>query len=170
MNTVPIPISDPIASPARKEFIERKQRDPLEGKVTQPWVDYFTQQGDAQSTSPSRIAQIPLYHLDLSVSPTEMAGVGVTGGAYRINYYARIMRPGAVSSSLIVTFDWTDLGVACSFSGAAMTGNTVTTLQSETLLVEVDNLSPIRYSTTYASVGVPSMEYKLMIVLEAIWT
>jgi hypothetical protein len=168
MNPVPIPLSDPIARPPRKEYVERKQRDPQEGQITQPWVDYFTDQGQTQTLAPTRQATVELTGQSASIGATDLTGGTFSAGLYRVTYYARVTQAATTSSSLTVTLDWNEGGVTPSFSGAAMTGNTTTTVQSETQLVEIANLSAIRYSTTYASVGFTVMLYKLSVVVEQV--
>lgn len=165
-NPVPIPISDAISRPRRDEFARRNQRDPQEGMVTQPWIDYFTDQGLAVSEAARLQTTVTLTAQGASVAATDMTDGTFSAGFYRVSYYARITQAATTSSSLTVTIDWTEGGVSPSFSGAAMTGNTVTTVQSETQMLYIDALSPIRYSTAYASVGGTPMQYSLRLVLE----
>jgi len=165
-NVVPIPLQDPIAQPARIEFVKRGQKDPKEGTVTQAWLDWFTSQSDSLSASSTRINTVPLTTQFAAIAPTDFSGANLSAGLYRISYYARITQAAGVNSSLTVTFDWTDGGVSPSFSGAAITGNTTTTFQSATFPIHIDSLSPVRYSTAYVSVGAPVMQYALYIFLE----
>lgn len=95
-------------------------------------------------------------------------GAAVAPGIYRVSFYARITRPGTVSSSLTVTLSWTDGGVACTKSFTAITGNTTGTTGSETYLVRSDSGTNVSYSTTYASVGATTMTYDLVVELESI--
>ena len=44
----------------------------------------------------------------------------------------------------------------------------ITTGQTQTSLVAVDNASPVTYATTYSSSGAPAMQYALDITLEAV--
>lgn len=166
-NIVPIPIQDAISQPTREEFVKRGQRDPKEGLVTQPWVDYFTSQGQLTGDAPARIKTVQLTTQSAAIGATDFSGATLSSGLYRVSYYARITTPDGVSSSLTVTFDWTDGGATPSFSGAAITGNTVTSYQSETKLIHIDSLSPIRYSTAYASNTPGAMKYMLSFALES---
>lgn len=164
LNVVPLPTQDPIAHIRRPEFRDRK--DPREGQVTQPWVDYFTALGTSQEASPIRIAQVGVTAQSASIAATDMSNGNLSGGFYAVSFYARITQAATTSSSLEVIVDWTEGGLAQSHTFAAITGNTVTSLLSDGLpLILVDPLSPIRYSTTYASVGGTVMQYELYIVL-----
>jgi len=164
LNQVPIPLSDPIARPKRAQY--GKGVDPQEGHLTDAWTAWFTQLTQTTEGSPQRVASVTLTAQAASIGATDMSTGALSAGLYRISYYARITQAATTSSSLTVTLDWTDGGVSPSFSGAAMTANTVTTFQSETKIIKVDALSPIRYSTTYASVGATPMQYALRVVLE----
>jgi hypothetical protein len=165
VNIVPLPSSDPIAQVKRKEFIENEENDPLEGKVTQPWIDYFTANGQSLSNTTTLLNSATLTAQTASIGATDLAGGGLTAGFYMLMYYARITRAAGINSSLTVTLDWTDAGQACAFSGAAMVLNVVTQFQSGIQVFPSDNVSPIRYSTTYATAGAPTMEYKIVVKL-----
>lgn len=86
-------------------------------------------------------------------------------GIYRLTYYARITTAASVSSSLTVSFGWTESTVTLAGSGSAITGNTVTTIASGSILVRVDASSTPTYSTTWASVGTPGA-YRLDLICE----
>jgi hypothetical protein len=51
-------------------------------------------------------------------------------------------------------------------SGAAMTGNTTTTVQNATQVLQIDGSTPVTYATTYASSGATAMVYELTVLLE----
>ena len=166
-SVIPPPISDPIARPKRPNF--KDGRDPQEGLVGKVWGEYFLQTAQASEAVPARAGtSIVITSQSAAVSPTDFSGGSLRAGLYRINYYARITTAASVSSSLTVTFDWTDGGVACSFSGAAMTGNTTSTVQSGVYVIRIDGLSPVRYSTAYVSNAAGEMRYSLSVVLEAL--
>ena len=136
--------------------------------LTAPWLDYFTAQSNLISQMPARIQTVSVAQQSASIGATDMSNGSLSAGLYLIQYYARITQAATTSSSLEVVFDWTDGGVTPVYTGAAMTGNTTSTFQSGSLMVEVDALSPIRYSTIYASVGGTVMEYKLVVVLSEV--
>lgn len=101
-----------------------------------------------------------------SIASTSL-GIGtLSAGLWRVSYYARITQAAGTSSSLTVTLGWIDGGISLTSAGAAITGNTTSTTQSGTITVRVDNAGPITFSTTYASVGAPSMSYRISIVAE----
>lgn len=168
LNDTPIPVDDPIAQPKRPQFKDRP--DPFEGHITRPWVDYFTSQGTATTQSPSRIASAAASSQTGSIGAVDISDGLLAAGLYRFTYYASITRAAGVSSSLAVTLDWTDGGNAKAFTGAAITANAVTASQSGSQLIRIDAASPVRYSTTYASVGAPTMAYALDVILERIPT
>lgn len=164
-NNTPIPINDPIARVPREQFRPPGRRDPLEGMLTDTWQIYFDQQSQVLQNAPARVATVEVEQQSASIGATDISGGVLNAGLYQVQYYARITLPNGISSSLTVTIDWTDGGVAQSFSGAAMTGNTTTTWQDRTLFFRIDALSPIRYSTTYATGAGAPMEYRLDVAL-----
>lgn len=107
-----------------------------------------------------------LVNQEASISPVSLPIGAVPDGVYRLSWYARITRAASTSSSLTVTFQWSDTGVAISGGGAAITGNTTTTVQSGVATVNADSDTPISYSTTYASVGGTTMQYSLVLLAE----
>lgn len=140
-----------------------------DGKMTPRWYVYFRDQNVLVDATPqSVIPPLELTAQAASIGTTALPTATLAPGLYRATYYARITQAATSSSSLEVTLTWTDGAVACSFTGAAITGNAVTDLQSDTLLIEIDQASPISYSTTYATSGATAMLYKLSIVLEVI--
>jgi hypothetical protein len=166
LNNVPIPLGDPIARRKRAQFGDRE--DPNEGILTDPWARWFDQLNLLLESTPSRIKTFQITNQGASIPPTDLSGGTLSGGLYRVSYYARITQAASTSSTLTVTIDWIDGGITPSYSGAAITGNTVFTNQSGTLLIKVDDLSPIRGSTTYGSVGGTPMLYAISVTLEEI--
>lgn len=168
LGNAPIPISDPIARAKRRDRFTEKQDDPLEGTMSDAWVDYISRLVQTVQSSSTRINSASLIDQSASISATDMSGGGLKTGLYRVTYHARITKAAGVSSSLQVTLSWTDGGIAQSQSGAAITGNTTATLQSGTFLIHIDTASPVRYATTYASNPAATMTYRLDVILEII--
>jgi len=103
-----------------------------------------------------------------AIGATPLPLASVTAGRYRIAFYTRVTTPDGVSSSLTITLGWTDGGIACTQSGAAMTGNAVTTTQSGSIMIQSDANAPITYSVAYASNTPNQMAYRLSVVVEAL--
>ena len=169
MASPPIPLQDAIAKP-RKRGLRPEEKDYNEGRITDAWVKYFQDQTNTFSTSPNRVGSAQLTTQAASISTTSVSTASLPAGLYRLSYYARISRAATVSSSLIVTLGWTDDAVTVTASGVAMIGNTTATAQGASFMVEIDQASPIVYSTTYASVGGTTMQYKLDVVVEQMLT
>jgi hypothetical protein len=156
----PFPVEDPIAQlPA-----------PLKqwGRLTEKWIDWFTTLGTQQNATSQRVRTVTLVDQSASIGATSIPTGALSAGLYRVTTYARITRAATTSSSLTVTIGWVESTIALTLSGAAMTGNTVTTVQTNTYLLRVDASSPLTYSTTYASVGGTTMQYRLDVVLERV--
>ena len=80
--------------------------------------------------------------------------------------FRSITTAATTSSSLTVTVGWTEGAVPLTVSGAAMTGNTTTTVQNATQVLQVDGSTPVTYATTHASSGATAMVYELTVLLE----
>lgn len=166
LNSAPPPLGDPIAR-RKRPFYGPRDADPLEGLLGRAWEDYFLTRDQVISQGPTRLFLIELSAQSGSIGATDLTDGAISGGSYRLSYEARITQAAGALSSLDIEFDWTDEGVPQIHTAGSIVGNTTNTRQSETIILRSDPATPIRYTTTYASVGVPSMEYRLDIFLEA---
>lgn len=89
-------------------------------------------------------------------------------GVYRVSWTLRVTQAATVSSSLTVTIGYTDAGVVLSVAGAAVTGNTVTTVQSGSVLLRSDAASPVTFAVAYGSVGATPLLYKIDVTCEQV--
>jgi len=158
----PLPYGDPIGT----WTAPNKKKIPV--NVTDSWERSLSAFTDHVTNTAVQLAAVQLTEQSASIAATAIPISNVTTGIYRLSYYARISRAAGTSSSLTVTLQWTDGGVVCSTSGAAMTGNTTTTFQTGHLLLGIDSATSVRYSTTYASAGAPTMQYKLTWIVEQV--
>lgn len=85
----------------------------------------------------------------------------------RVSWVLRITQAATVSSSATVTIAWTDGGQAMSSSGAAVTGNTVSSGQSGSVLVRRDRRTDVTVALAYSSTGATPMQYDLDVITEA---
>jgi hypothetical protein len=104
----------------------------------------------------------------------QSAAIGATalttgaGGVYRISWMIRITQAASGSSAATVTIAYTDGGVNLTQSGAAVTGNTPTTVQSDMLLVRADAGTAVTYAVAYSSSGATPMQYTLSLAVEQV--
>ncbi|MCC6417228.1 MAG: hypothetical protein IT429_03150 [Gemmataceae bacterium] len=148
-----LPIGEPLTS--------------AQGILRLPWIIYFRNQADAVANTPQQTTSpVSVAGSTASIGITPIPSDPLAPGLYRVTWYARIVTAAGVSSSLTVTISWTDGGIACSTSGAALNGNTVASAQSETRMARIDQATPISYATTYASNPAAAMAYDLVIIVE----
>jgi hypothetical protein len=148
------PADHPLAPKLPKAFINPR------------WQRYLSDSRDESVLKPTRRAIARYVNQAGAIGVTPLP-IGIpNAGLWRISYYVRITTPGTISSSLEVTFLWDDEGVTVPLTGAAIVGNTITTVQFGTLPIDVDADTPISVSTTYASAGATPMQYKLTITAE----
>lgn len=150
-----------FSPPLSAQFVGR------EGHLSDPWARWFGQLQETLKSYPTKRRVVSLSAQTKEITATDLGPGGLAAGLYRVEYYARITTAAGVSSSLTVTFAWTDGGVAQSWSGAAMTGNTTATNQSGALLIRIDKATAVNYSATYASAGGggADMQYSLDMAL-----
>jgi len=142
--------------------------DPLDDKkkLSPIWEKWFRTLREWVNETAPRVGSVAVTGQAAAIGSTDIAASTLRAGTYRISYYARITQAATTSSSLTVTIGWTDRGVACAYSGAAVTGNTTATTQSGSFIVVVDGGTAITYQTAYASVGGQVMTYALDIRVE----
>ena len=163
--------SIPIA-PTKSSLIEINKRDPLRNRpffMSTEWSNWIQQSLVPRAEGSAQVsATLPLTGKAASIGTTPIPMTAVQPGLYRVSWYLRITQAATVSSSIQVTLGWTDGAINCTRSGAAVTGNTTNTTQSGSELIRIDGVTPINYSTTYASVGATPMQYRLDLVVELV--
>jgi hypothetical protein len=158
-----------IAPPPLQSFLmDRDASGRWNGLMTRAWVSWLTALVSRLQQAAGVLNVVSLTDQSAAISPTDVAVQSIATGLYRLTWYARITRAATTNSSLTVTIGWTDGTVSCTTSGAAITGNTTTTIQSGTVLVQADSASPLTYSTAYSSTGATSMQYALSVVTEQV--
>ncbi len=140
----------------------------ISGRVTQAMRYWLLSVVDRVNAGPQIMATVSASTQGASISATSFPILSVSPGLYRLSMSSRISRAATTSSSLTVTFGWTDDTVSCTTSSAAMTGNTTATVGSLTTLVRVDDGSTITYATSFASSGGTTMQYSLDLSCEQI--
>jgi hypothetical protein len=142
-------------------------RNSISGRVTQAMRYWLLALADRVNTTPNLVASATGSTQSASISATALAIPSVLPGLYRLSMAARITRAASTSSSLTVTFGWTQ-AVACTAASAAITGNTTATTGTFSVLVRVDQDSSVTYATTYASSGGTAMQYRFDVTCEQI--
>lgn len=165
----PMPAQDPIAQRRDwKNYPKPVERDPNEGLITDAWVKWLQFSQDTLQATPRIFTNVIETDQAASISTTPFPNAQISGGLYRLSYSAQITQASAGTSSLTISFLWTSQdGTSQVATSAAMTGNTLTTVQSGSIVINSEVNAPISYSTTYASLGgPPDMEYTVSFVME----
>jgi len=146
--------------------VERPVRQQsITGRVTQAMRYWLLSLADRINRTPEVLQTVSLTDKSASLSATTISVLSLAPGVYRLSAAARITTAASTSSSLTLTFSWTQ-AVACTVSGAALTGNTTATTGSLVAIVRADEASALKYSTTYASSGGTAMVYRLDVCVE----
>lgn len=162
------PVDEQATLAARVKTIEDRIRQPY--YMAKTWLLWMmdTLLASVQA-SPQILKTVALpagQHASIGATPIPLGSVAA--GIYRVSYYARITSPDGVASSLTVALGWTESTIAQSISGAAMTGDSVTTVQTGSALIVVDASSAITYATTYTSNTPAKMQYRLTVTAEKV--
>ncbi len=137
--------------------------------VSGDWYRWLSQLTSAIGSTPTTFSsQIALTNQNAAIATSNIPLPALNAGNYLVMTYARITTADGVASSLTVTAGWTETGVPLTLSGAAMTGDTIGTVQSNAWMVNVDGSTPISYRTTYSSSTAGKMHYTLRIVVQAV--
>lgn len=137
-------------------------------KPTATFLEWTTALLADVDASPARLHTVSVTGQNAAIGTTTIPTAALAAGLYRVSTYARILQAATTSSSLTVSIGFTESAINLSMSGAAMTGNTTGTVQSNVWLIRIDAASPITFSTAYASSGATVMIYRLDVVLEQV--
>ena len=167
MNQPNMPVQDPLVN--NRDWVKYPkptQTDPNEGLMSDPWIKWNQFNTDTVQSTPKIGIIASATNQSASVGTTPFQPGSFSSGLYRATYYFRVTRAAGTSSALSVSFLWTDGAVSCSVASVSVTGNTTSTTDSKTFMMLVDANTPISWSTTYASVGAPTMTYSISLTLE----
>lgn len=117
------------------------------------WGLWFSNLVVAVNRTPQEWGDVELTEQQATISATavNLPLIPSQTARYRLTYYLRKTQAAPTASSATVTLGWTDGGIACSRTFAALTTNTTASIQSNTLLVRSDTGTPITYAVAYAS-------------------
>ena len=139
----------------------------ITGRVTQAMRYWLLSLADRLNRTPEVVQTVTLTTQTASLGATTISVLSLPEGVYRLSAAARITTAASSSSSLTLTFGWTQ-GVACTASSAAITGNTTATTGSFVVMARADEATALTYATTYASSGGTAMVYRIDVVVEQV--
>lgn len=160
----PVPWQTPVIQ------LDPQTSKPLPGfTMGKEWGNWlFTSVVQQIANAPSILPAVSLTGQSASIATTPIPLPSLATGAYRLSYYAEITTAAVTSSSLTIAVTFTHNSKTLTFTGAAMTGNTTTTIQTNIWTFLIDAASPVSYTVTYASNGAAEMKYQLYMLLEAV--
>jgi len=151
----------------RVSDLETQMRRPL--YMAKTWLLWFinTLQPAVQSSS-QVLKVVTLTAQSATIGLTAVPLGSLSAGLYRVSYYARITNPDGVSSSLTIALGWTESAESLSLSGAPITGDSITSVQTGVAVIQSDASGAITYGATYASNTPAKMQFTLIVVVERI--
>jgi hypothetical protein len=93
--------------------------------------------------------------------------VAPAAGLYRISYYHDITQAATSSSATQLTLGWTSNAGAETKTGSSLTGNSLTTYDQGSVIIQVAS-GNITYAATYSSTGATPMKFGLAIRVDKI--
>lgn len=140
-----------------------------DGRISEPWRVYFRDQDAAVGTTTvTTVPPVQLVDQTASIGTTAIPTPALPAGLYQVNTFAHVTTAAGVSSSLQVTISFTQNGIALTRTGTAQTGNTTATIDINSWVIQIDENTPISYSTTYASNAAAAMKYLLTVSLQTV--
>jgi len=159
---MPIKFLDKSSPPPMHDAVVNR----VTGLLADAWLNWFGRVPATFGAIPSVLNTVSLTGQGASISATAFENAIIPAGIYKASYYARITTAAGVSSSLTLALGWTDGGVAITYTGAAITGNTTATYQQGSVILRSDAGSHVTYTTTYASNAAGVMKYSLDLYLQ----
>ena len=139
----------------------------ITGRVTQAMRYWLLSLADRINRTPEVVQTVSVTGQTASLGTTTISVLSLAPGVYRLSAALRITTAATTSSSLTLTFGWTQ-AVACTASSAAITGNTTATTGSFMVVARADQATALTYATTYASSGGTAMVYRLDVSVEQV--
>ena len=168
VNPIPIPSNDRLVKLRNLRRYPNPGTDPNEGKMEDRWQEYFTQAAaDLAAASVRVVDPEELTDQAASISATDLSGGDLAAGVYEFVALATITQAATTSMSLTLTLDWRSRTQTKSESAVSTVNSTGTVIRVGGL-IRIDDSSPVRYATTYVSVGATPMKYELIVVLRRV--
>lgn len=168
VNPLPFP-SDPIVVLRdKRKYPNPSEKDPKEGYASQRFQEYMDRQSSNLALATSVVNTAEALDQNASIAATDMSGAALAAGTYEFIWFVSIRTAAGVSSSVIVTLDFVYRTATKTFSYPTVNGNTTGTFGHGGGIIVIDNASPVRYSTTYASNAAGAMHYDLILVLRRV--
>lgn len=142
--------------------------DQVRGLMTKGWQDWV-QAFLARLNATQRLIKTTSFDTkSASIGTTPLPLPALGQGTYRVSIELWVTTPATVNSSVSVTIGATEGAANTTQTTAALTSNDVTKPLSATIVLNIDDNSPISYATTYASAGATAMVYRGKITVEQV--
>lgn len=151
--------------PYQDEFEELDDQEKPTGFFSRAWLNFFDRLW-ARAAASARTLKRVTVAVTAVVGTTPFALGVLSAGLYRVSWNARVKTPAGVASSFQVTIGYTDGGVAQTFVGTVLNGNTTTTKESQDEVLRIDLGTSITYALAYTSNPAAAMIGALDFVIE----
>lgn len=158
----PIPWTAPLIQ------LDAQGQRPLPGySMSKEFGNWFqTSLVQGVTNAPQFLPAVSLIAQNAAIATTPIPLPSLAAGPYRVTWYTEITAADGGGSALQITVTWTHNGKTLSLSGANLTSDSITTVQSNSVTVLIDAASPLSYSVAYSSTTPGKMQYQLFILPE----
>jgi|ETN02SMinimDraft_2_1059926.scaffolds.fasta_scaffold06326_5 hypothetical protein len=155
-------------APYREQIIDSAEDTEEPGIVKPRWLTWFRDiRADVDASPILQASSVGLSNQKASISATQITTEPLQAGLYRVSCVTRITVADGVSSSVVVTIAWTSGAISLSLAGGDNNGDATSSVQLDAWpLIKIDSITPITYSTVYASNTGEKMRHDLNLVLE----
>lgn len=156
------------APPIQDSVVNPPERNDPTGiwAMGQSWVNWIIRSLMKRVSMTAVVLKVAEVSANAAIATTPLELPLIADGEYRLSWYLEITTAAATSSSVTVTLSWTHNAKSLSLSGAAVTSNTTTSVQSGSIVIQADANSALNYATAYASNAASQMVYTLVVVAE----
>jgi hypothetical protein len=151
--------------PYQDEFEELDDQEQPTGFFSRAWLNFFDRLWARTAAGPRKLKRVTVV-VTAVVGTTPFALGELAAGLYRVSWNGRVKTPAGATSSFQVTLGYTDGGVAQTFLGDVLNGNTTTTKESQSKVVRIDVGTAITYALAYASNPAAAMVGALDFLIE----
>lgn len=129
------------------------------------WRDLTSRVESAAFAAPGQIVSVSAQ--SAAILATALV-VSTAQPIYRVSYDLRIAIAAGVSSAAQVTIGWTQGGIAQTYTGANVNGNTTTSRDSGVVILRPDAGTVITYAASYASNAAGVMNFEADFIAEGL--
>lgn len=113
-------------------------------------------------------ATVNLTGQSAAITTTAALAALPAAGLFRLTWLLQVTTPALTSSAAQVMLTWSSGGNTVTKTGINVNGNTLSTYETNTILIAADGLTDIDYAVSYASNLANTMKYRFALLIEQV--